>query len=98
MQCDLTEEEYLEEKSDILEAYEKAVEAVEAASEDYVTNRVDAAQAFESAKASYEQFFSQFDESSKQIQEKFDEVYEIEAELIYQQQLLKKSCWQRSRI
>lgn len=56
MQCDLTEEEYLEEKSDILEAYEKAVEAVEAASEDYVTNRVDAAQAFESAKASYEQF------------------------------------------
>lgn len=90
LQCDLTEEEYLEEKSDILEAYEKAVEAVEAASEDYVTNRVDAAQAFESAKASYEQFFSQFDESSKQIQEKFDEVYEIEAELIYQQQLLEK--------
>ena len=90
LQCDLTEEEYLEEKSDILEAYEKAVEVIEAASEDYVTNRVDAAQAFESAKASYEQFFSQFDESSKQIQEKFDEVYEIEAELIYQQQLLEK--------
>lgn len=90
LQCDLTEEEYLEEKSDILEAYEKAVEAVEAASEDYVTNRVDAAQAFASAKASYEQFFSQFDESGKQLQEKFDEVYEIEAELVYQQQLLEK--------
>ena len=53
LQCELTEEEYLEEKSDILDAYEEALEGVEDASEDYVTNRVDAAQAFQSAKASY---------------------------------------------
>ncbi len=90
LQCELTEEEYLEEKSDILDAYEEALEGVEDASEDYVTNRVDAAQAFQSAKASYEQFFSQFDESNQQIQDKIDEVYEIEAEIVYNQQLLEK--------
>ncbi len=90
LQCDLTQEDYLEEKADILEAYEDAIEGVEDASEDYVTNRVDAAQAFQSAKASYEQFFSQFDESNQQIQDKIDEVYEIEADIVYNQQLLEK--------
>lgn len=90
LQCDLTDEEYLEEKSDIMEAYEDALKGVEDASGDYVTNRVDAAQAFQSAKASYEQFFSQFDESNQQIQDKIDEVYEIEAEIVYDQQLLEK--------
>lgn len=58
LQCDLTQEDYLEEKSDILEAYEKAVADVEEASGDYVTNKVDAAQAFQTAKASYEQFLA----------------------------------------
>ncbi|MDE6365229.1 MAG: HlyD family secretion protein, partial [Lachnospiraceae bacterium] len=90
LQCDLTNEDYLEEKSDILEAYEDAVEGVENASDDYVTNRVDAAQAFQAAKASYEQVFSQFDESNQQIQDKIDEVYKIEAEIAYRQQLLEK--------
>lgn len=90
LQCDLTAEEYLEEKSDIIEAYEDAVEGVADASEDYVTNRVDAAQAFQTAKMSYEQFFSQFDESNQQIQDKIDEVHEIEADMIYDQQLLEK--------
>jgi len=90
LQCDLTAEEYLEEKSDIIEAYEKAVEGVADASEDYVTNRVDAAQAFQTAKMSYEQFFSQFDESNQQIRDKIDEVHEIEADMIYDQQLLEK--------
>lgn len=90
LQCDLTQEDYLEEKSDILEAYEKAVADVEDASGDYVTNRVDAAQAFQTAKASYEQFFSKFDESNQQIQDKIAEVYEIEADITYDQQLLEK--------
>lgn len=90
LQCDLTAEEYLEEKSDIVEAYEDAIEGVADASEDYVTNRVDAAQAFQTAKMSYEQFFSQFDESNQQIQDKIDEVHEIEADMIYDQQLLEK--------
>lgn len=90
LQCDLTQEDYLEEKSDILEAYEKAVADVEDASGDYVTNKVDAAQAFQTAKASYEQFFSKFDESNQQIQDKIAEVYEIEADITYDQQLLEK--------
>lgn len=90
LQCDLTQEDYLEEKSDILEAYEKAIEDVEDASGDYVTNKVDAAQAFQTAKASYEQFFSKFDESNQQIQDKIAEVHEIEADIAYNQQLLEK--------
>ena len=80
LQCDLTEEEYLENKSDIVEAYEDALEGVEDASADYVTNKVEAAQTFQSAKTAYEQFFSKFDESSQQIQDKVDEVYKIEME------------------
>lgn len=90
LQCDLTQEDYLEEKSDILEAYEKAVADVEDASGDYITNKVDAAQAFQTAKASYEQFFSKFDESNQQIQDKIAEVYEVEADITYDQQLLEK--------
>ena len=90
LQCDLTEEEYLENKSDIVEAYEEALEGVEDASEDYITNKVDAAQTFQSAKTAYEQFFSKFDESSQQIQDKIDEVYKIEMEIAYNQQLLEK--------
>lgn len=90
LQCDLTEEEYLENKSDIVEAYEDALEGVEDASADYVTNKVDAAQTFQSAKTAYEQFFNKFDESSQQIQDKIDEVYKIEMEIAYNQQLLEK--------
>lgn len=90
LQCDLTDEEYLDEKSDILEAYEKAIEGVEDSSEDYVTNKVDAAQTFQSAKTSYEQFFTQFDDSNQQIADKIDEVHQIEEEIVYNQNLLEK--------
>lgn len=90
IQCDLTDEDYLEKKADVLEAYEDAVKNVEKASGDYVTNRVDMAQAFQSAKQSYEQFFEQFDESNQQIQDKIDEVYKIETEIAYDQQILEK--------
>lgn len=90
LQCDLTDEEYLDEKSDILEAYEKAIEGVEDASEDYVTNKVDAAQTFQSAKTSYEQFFTQFDDANQQIADKIDEVHQIEEEIVYNQKLLEK--------
>lgn len=90
LQCDLTDEEYLDEKSDILEAYEKAIEGVEDASGDYVTNKVDAAQTFQSAKTAYEQFFTQFDDSNQQIADKIDEVHQIEEEIVYNQKLLEK--------
>lgn len=90
LQCDLTDEDYLEEKSDIAEAYEKAVKGVEAAAEDFVTSRVDAAEAFEEAKTSYEQFFAQIDESNQQIQDKLDEVYEIQEEIAYSRSLMEK--------
>lgn len=90
LQCDLTQESYIDEKSDILEAYEKAMEGIEDASEDYVTNKVEAAQTFQSARESYEQFFTQFDESNQQIEDKIAEVYKIQEEIGYNQELLEK--------
>lgn len=90
LQLELTDEDYLEEKADIAEAYEKAKQGVEDASEDYVTNQVEAAQTFWSAKESYETFFDQFDESNQQIEEKVNEVYSIQEEILYSQQLLEK--------
>lgn len=90
LQCDLTDEDYLEEKSNIIEAYENAIKGVEDASEDFVTNRVEAADTFLSAKTAYENFFNQFDESNKQITDKVEEVHEIEQEILYNQTLLEK--------
>ena len=90
LQCDLTDEDYLEEKSNILEAYEDAIKGVDDASEDFVTNRVEAADTFLSAKTAYENFFNQFDESNKQITDKIEEVHEIEKEILYNQTLLEK--------
>lgn len=90
LQCDLTDEDYLEEKSDIIEAYEKAMEDVEDAADNYVTNKIDVRQAFETARSSYEQFFDQLDESEQQIQDKIDETHKIEAEAAYSCLLLEK--------
>ena len=90
MQCDLTDEDYLDEKSDIMEAYEDAIDAVEDASEDFVTNRVDAAQALQSAKSSYDRFFEQFDETNQPINDNIERIYEIEEEIVYNQKLIEK--------
>ena len=90
IQCDLTDEDYLEQKSNIITAYDDAIEGVEDASDDFVTNRVAAAETFQSAKTAYESFFNQFDESNQQIADKIDQVHEIEEEILYNQTLLEK--------
>ena len=90
IQCDLTDEDYLEQKSNIITAYDDAIEGVEDASEDFVTNQVAAAETFQSAKTAYENFFNQFDESNQQIADKIDQVHEIEEEILYDQTLLEK--------
>ena len=90
IQCDLTDEDYLEQKSNIITAYDDAIEGVEDASEDFVTNQVAAAETFQFAKTAYENFFNQFDESNQQIADKIDQVHEIEEEILYDQTLLEK--------
>ena len=90
IQCDLTDEDYLAQKSSIITSYDDAIEGVEDASEDFVTNRVEAAETFQSAKAAYENFFNQFDESNQQIADKIEQVHEIEEEILYDQTLLEK--------
>ena len=90
IQCDLTDEDYLAQKSNIITAYDDAIEGVEDASEDFVTNQVAAAETFQSAKTAYENFFNQFDESNQQIADKIDQVHEIEEEILYDQTLLEK--------
>ena len=78
IQCSLVEDDYRDQRDDLKEAYEDAIEDVEDASEEYVTNRVTAAQAFRTARESYENFLKQFDESNEEIQDKIDQVYEIQ--------------------
>ena len=90
IQCDLTDEDYLEQKKSIKEAYEKAIEAVEDASEDYVTNRVEAAETLKSAEDSYEEFLEQANASNEQIEEKMEQIYEIQEEMEYTQILMEK--------
>ena len=90
IQCDLTDEDYLAQKSSIITAYDDAIEGVEDASGDFVANRVEAAETFQSAKTAYENFFNQFDESNQQIADKIDKVHEIEEEILYDQTLLEK--------
>lgn len=90
IQCDLTDEDYLEQRDSVKEAYEDAIEAVWEAKEDFVTNRVDTAQTMRSAKESYEQFLSQADDSNEQIAEKMTEIQEIQEEMAYTQVLMEK--------
>lgn len=90
LQLALTDDDYLDKKAKTIEAYEKAQSNVEKASDKFVTNQVDAAQTFLTAKESYDSFFEQFDTSNQQIEEKVEEVYSIQEEILYSQQLLEK--------
>jgi HlyD family secretion protein len=86
----LVDEDYLEEKSDLKESYEDAVDALEDVSEDFVTNRVEATQNFRQAREKYESFMNQFDESNESIESMVQQVYDIQEEILYDQQLLEK--------
>lgn len=89
-QLSLVEDDYREQKADVIEAYEDAIEALEDVSEEFVTNRVEAAQNFQSAKSSYEKFFEQFNQSNEEIDEMIEQVYELQQEILYNQQLIEK--------
>lgn len=90
IQCDLTDEDYLDNRDSVKDAYEKAIEAVQDASEDFVTNRVEAAQTLQNAEKSYEEFLEKADDSNKQIDEKIKEIYEIQEDMAYTQILMEK--------
>ncbi len=90
IQCSLTDEEYLDQKDAIKDAYEDAIEAAEEVSEDFVTNRVDAAQTLESAKKSYEEFLSKADDSIEQIADKMKEIENIQKKMAYYELLMEK--------
>ena len=97
IQISLVDDDYREQRDDLKEAYEDAIEDVEDASEDFVTNRVAAAETFRAARESYENFLKQFDESNEEIQSKVDEVYEIQEEILYTQQLMQKDILEASQ-
>lgn len=90
LQCSLTEDGYLEQKAEIVNAYDKARKQTENARERFVTSQVEAAQAFQAAKASYEDFFGHFEKSNQQIADMMEEVYTIQDEILQSQQLLEK--------
>jgi HlyD family secretion protein len=89
-QLALVDDDYREQRDDILEAYEDAMEALDDVSEDYVTNRVEAVSNFRSAREAYENFFNQFDASNDSINDMIEQIYTIQEEITYDEQLLEK--------
>ena len=90
IQCELTDEDYLDQKDSIKAAYEDAIEAVEDASDEFVTNQVEAAETFQNAKKSYEEFLQRADESNEQIADKIEQIAEIQEEMAYNELLIEK--------
>lgn len=90
IQCELTDEDYLDQKDSIQEAYEDAIEAVEDASDKFVTNQVEAAETLRSAKQSYEEFLEKADDSNEQIADKIEQIAEIQEEMAYNEILMEK--------
>jgi HlyD family secretion protein len=89
-QLALVDDDYREQKADIIEAYEDAIDALEDASDSAFTNRIDAFSNFRNARDSYEKFFEQFDASNDSIDDMVEQVYEIQKEIDYDEQLLEK--------
>lgn len=90
LQCDLTDEDYLDQEDSIQEAYEDALKSAREVSEDFVTNKVDAFDTLRNAKASYEEFMAKADESNEQIEDKIKQINEIQKEMAYNEVLMKK--------
>lgn len=97
IQCDLVDEDYLEKKQSLEEAYEDAIEAAEDVSEDFVTNKVEAFENLQSAETSYEEFLQQADSSNEQIAEKMKEITKIQTQMAYTQALMEKDILQATQ-
>lgn len=90
MQLSLVDDDYREQRDELLEAYDDAIKEVENASEDFVTNRVAAADTFRSAREAYENFLEKFDSSNEEIEDMIEQVYDIQEEILFTQQLMQK--------
>lgn len=90
IQCELTDEDYLEQKDAIQETYEDAIEAVEEARDKFVTNQVEASETLRNAKKSYEDFLSKADDSNEQIADKIEQIAKIQQEMAYYEVLMEK--------
>lgn len=90
LQLSLVDEDYLDRKQSIVDAYEEAKDDLKEAEEDFVTNQVEAAAAFSEARESYESFFKQLDETNEDINNKITEIYEKQEKILYDRQLLEK--------
>lgn len=97
LQCELTDEDYLEQRDMIEEAYEDAMEAVEEASDKFVTKQVEAAEAMRSAKQSYEDFLAKADDSNEKIADKMEQIAELQEEMAYYEVLMEKELLQASQ-
>lgn len=90
LQLSLIDEDYIEQKEDIVESYEDALEDLEEDLEDFFTNSITSQVAFKNAKSSYDEFFAQMDETNEEIQDKVEEVLELQEELDRTRLLLQK--------
>lgn len=90
IQCELTDEDYLDQRDAIKESYEEAIEAVEEASDKFVTNQVEALEALRNAEKSYEDFLARADDSNEQIADKLEQMAQIQEEMAFYEILIEK--------
>lgn len=91
IQTTLTDDAHRQQRADTTNAYEQAKKQVETVREDFVTNQVKAAENFQAAKDSYDQFFAQIEASDRQIADKVEKVYALQEEIQQSQQLMEKA-------
>ena len=90
LQCELTDEDYLDQKESVQKSYEKAQKAVQEASDKFVTNQVEAVEALRNAQKSYEDFLEKADNSNEQIADKMEQIGQIQEEMAYYEVLMEK--------
>lgn len=88
LQISLVDEDYWEQKEDILDAYDDALEDLEEEIDDAFTNSIEAQVAYNSAKDSYDNLFTQIDDTNQQIHDKMEEIYDLQEEIEMTQQLV----------
>lgn len=90
LQTILTDDGYQRQRAELAQAYDRARQQMENAKERFVTSQVDAAQAFQTAREAYEVFLNQFEDSSRQITDKVEQIYAIQEEILQDQQFLER--------
>ena len=90
LQIGLVDEDYWEQKEAVMDAYDDALDDLNDEIDEAFTNSIEAQVAYNTAKNSYDDLFSQIDQTNQDISDKMDEVYDLQDEIETTQQLITK--------